>query len=171
MFSRPEVSGFRFVDLNQVISSTLNLTTPRALPRIKIVRELERLPQVRCNSAQIGQAIVNLVNNALDAVEDQGTVTIRSRLDEKAASITVEVEDNGRGMTPDAIQKAFEPFFTTKGVGKGTGLGLSITFGIAQAHGGALEAESVLGKGSTFRLKLPVNGPEIPSNKTVAVSG
>jgi signal transduction histidine kinase len=101
------------------------------------------------------QVILNLVLNALDAVEEeQGQIVVRTR--HKAEDrITLEVIDNGRGIEAEHLQKLFEPFFTTKPVGQGTGIGLSTCYNIIQAHGGSISVDSAPGEGAVFTVTLP----------------
>jgi signal transduction histidine kinase len=96
---------------------------------------------------------MNLLINAAHAIEERGTIILRTGFDER--SVWVEIEDTGTGIKPEHMDKLFEPFFTTKPVGKGTGLGLSLAYGIVQLHRGRLVACSEFGKGSVFRLTLP----------------
>jgi signal transduction histidine kinase len=96
---------------------------------------------------------MNLLVNAAHAIDQQGTITVRSGAD--ASSLWVEVSDTGSGIAPENLKRIFEPFFTTKPVGKGTGLGLSLSYSIVQKHGGRLEVDSEPGRGTTFRVTLP----------------
>jgi len=145
-------------DLNDGIATTLSLVKLQAKGRVRIVRELDHhLPRIQCNGPEINQVVMNLVINAIQAIEGSGTLTVRSRLGD-GGTVVVEVEDTGSGMPADVMEKIFDPFFTTKDVGEGTGLGLSISFGIVQAHGGALDVTSELGKGSVFRMTLSIEG-------------
>ena len=97
---------------------------------------------------------MNLLVNASHAIEERGTITIRSG--QKSDEVWVEVEDTGKGIAPENLQKIFDPFFTTKPIGKGTGLGLSLSYGIIQKHHGRIEVSSEVGKGTTFRVWLPL---------------
>src|SRR5664279_894522 len=96
---------------------------------------------------------MNLLINAAHAIETHGTITLRTGFDEKM--VWIEVEDTGKGIKPEHLNKIFEPFFTTKPVGKGTGLGLSLAYGIVNRHHGKLDVRSELGKGTVFRVTLP----------------
>jgi signal transduction histidine kinase len=96
---------------------------------------------------------MNLLINAVQAIEGHGRITIRTG--EDAENVWVEVEDTGKGIQPEHIERIFDPFFTTKPVGSGTGLGLSLSYGIVQQHGGRIEVTSEPGKGSVFRVVLP----------------
>ncbi len=106
---------------------------------------------------QILQVLVNVINNAFDAMEGRGRLTVRSGVSDRTAWVSL--ADTGSGIPPSVLPHIFEPFFTTKGDGKGTGLGLSIVHGIVQAHGGAVEVESTVGVGTTFRILLPHHVP------------
>ncbi|HEX6643768.1 MAG TPA: ATP-binding protein [Gemmatimonadales bacterium] len=163
-FSRPKAREKAWADLNDVVGEALNLL--RHHKRFKLIaleRDLEPdLPPVKVNREQIVQVLMALTINAIDAMEAGGRLTVRTasggrRFDE----VRVEVEDTGPGI-PDAVQsKIFEPFFTTKAPGRGTGLGLSICYGIVEEHGGRIEVESQLGRGTLFRVTLPV-GAVVP---------
>jgi two-component system NtrC family sensor kinase len=117
-----------------------------------------QLPRVRCQAAQVNQALLGLVLNAAQAVKDRaegrGGVELRTGLEGEFAFI--EVTDTGVGMPPEVLSRAFEPFFTTRPPGQGVGLGLTTAYNCARAHGGRLEARSEVGVGSTFRLLLPL---------------
>src|SRR5262249_2832350 len=105
---------------------------------------------------KINQVFLNILLNAIQACSSGGTVTARTRL-ERGNEAIVEIEDNGCGIPPENLSRVFEPFFTTRPVGQGTGLGLSVSFGIIRDHGGAIEVESQVGRGSTFRVRLPLH--------------
>jgi signal transduction histidine kinase len=113
---------------------------------------------------QMGQVLLNLAINALHAMENGGTLLVRTALvpiskgsaDEYIEIIEVSVADTGSGIAPEDLDKIFDPFFTTKAVGKGTGLGLTVVHGIIQEHGGHILVESELRKGTTFRIRLPI---------------
>lgn len=130
---------------------------------IELIREYDlTLPDALVDPDQVRQVFLNIVNNAGDAIEESGTITLRTSFDGDFVRVTV--ADTGGGMTPDQIDKIFLPFFTTKEVGKGTGLGLSISIGIIETMGGRIEVQSMLGKGSSFTVILPANQTEVPSN-------
>jgi two-component system NtrC family sensor kinase len=113
------------------------------------------LSRLRTDANQLQQVILNIINNAGDAIGDkEGIITIRTI--EKEKKIVIEISDNGCGMTPDQLERVFLPFFTTKEVGKGTGLGLSVSYGIIRGLGGDIEVESTKDVGTTFRLILPL---------------
>jgi signal transduction histidine kinase len=112
-----------------------------------------RLPEITADASQLQQVLVNLVVNAIQAMQGGGTLTIRTAATERHVSLVV--EDTGVGMSEEVRQRVFLPFFTTKPVGKGTGLGLSVVHGIVQAHGGVVRVESRQRAGSRFTMELP----------------
>jgi two-component system NtrC family sensor kinase len=110
-------------------------------------------PEVFVTRNQLEQVFINLLNNARDAMDGAGRVTLRTRRVGKG--VEIDVEDTGCGMTDQQMENIFFPFFTTKGVGKGTGLGLSISYGIVKSFGGGIEVVSEVGVGSRFTVVLP----------------
>jgi two-component system, NtrC family, sensor kinase len=124
------------------------------------VRELElSLPATSGNAEQLTQVLMALMLNAVDAMDDRrGTLTVRTgRNSNRSDEVYVEIEDNGVGIPRADQSKIFEPFYTTKPPGRGTGLGLSICYGIVEDHRGRIEVESQPGRGSIFRVFLPVH--------------
>jgi two-component system NtrC family sensor kinase len=123
--------------------------------KISIDRQYDRsLSKLRTDANQLQQVILNIVNNAADAIGDKaGRITIKTM--ERGKNIVIAIGDTGCGMTPDQLEKVFLPFFTTKEVGKGTGLGLSVSYGIIRGLGGEIEVESTKDAGTTFRIVLP----------------
>ena len=110
---------------------------------------------MRGDANQIEQVVLNLITNARDSLDEVKEKKIALRTYQDDDLVVIEVEDSGSGITPEVLESVFDPFFTTKPVDKGTGLGLSISHGIVELHGGEIEVESELDKGSTFRVKLP----------------
>ena len=143
-------------DLNQLIGEWMDFFESQcAKSGIQIVVESdEGLPIVKGDPAQLNQVIVNVVINAIQAMPDGGTLTIRTLSQEDWVSIRV--EDTGQGIEEENKDKIFLPFFTTKEVDEGTGLGLSVVYGIVNEHGGCIEVDSEKGHGSTFEIKFPV---------------
>jgi two-component system NtrC family sensor kinase len=130
-----------------------------AVSNIEIVRSYCREEVfILADKTQLGQVFLNLINNAIDAIEGRGRITITTTLqwDDR---VKIDIEDTGRGMTPEQLQKIFMPFYTTKQVGKGTGLGLSISYAIIKSLAGEISVTSTLGRGSTFSITLPVHNP------------
>ncbi len=108
-----------------------------------------------CQPGKINQVLHNVLLNAVQACGPGGVVEARTH--KAPSAVVIEVEDNGVGIRPEDLPHVFEPFFTTKPVGQGTGLGLAISYGIVRDHGGSIEAESTPGRGSTFRIRLPLS--------------
>ena len=115
------------------------------------------LPPFQGDRKSLQQVFLNLFINAIQAMLDGGTLTIKARPSEDGQWLKVEVADTGLGIEPEHLPRIFDPFYTTKQVGRGTGLGLSVTYGIVEKHGGHIEVESEKGKGSTFTVILPVH--------------
>jgi len=157
LFSRLDEAEFKQVDLHEGIESTLRLLSKYyTSPFITLSRDYGNLPQVNCYAGQLNQVWMNLLVNAAQAVGDvQGEVHIKTWSDEQTVSASI--SDTGKGIALEHLTKIFDPFFTTKPVGEGTGLGLSISHGIVLRHGGTLGVESVLGRGATFTVSLPIN--------------
>jgi hemerythrin-like metal-binding protein len=146
------------LDLKSAIEATLKVLPAKRREGVTFVTSFGAVPRVRCQAAQVNQALLSLVQNAAQAVHDRadqrGTVTVRSGVD--GAFAFVEVIDTGVGVPPEALPHVFEPFFTTRPPGQGTGLGLTTAYNCAQSHGGRLEVTSTHGQGATFRLSLPL---------------
>jgi len=142
------------VDLHEGIESTLALVQHLLRDHITVKREFGDIPRIRCSPGQVNQVFMNLILNAIQAVEGSGTITIRTGFE--AGMVVVEVIDDGVGIPAEHLQRIFDPGFTTKGVKVGTGLGLAIAFRIVENHGGRIEVESKPGQGSTFRILLPM---------------
>ena len=155
-FSRAgNVADFTEIDINKLLNDTLQLLEPQfRKSNIEIVKNYpETPPRVLGNAGKLQQVFTNLILNARDAIIGSGTITLSSDFNQDR--VIVEVSDTGEGIAPENLKKIYDPFFTTKGVGSGTGLGLAVSYGIVQEHAGSIEAESELGKGTTFRLIFP----------------
>ena len=127
---------------------------------MRLVKELDPgASKIFANRSQIQQIIINLSNNAMDAMPEGGTLTLRTKKTraEGKDMIEIEVRDTGAGIPKEIQAKIFEPFFTTKEVGKGTGLGLSLVYELIQKHDGRITLESEAGKGTIFRVFLPLS--------------
>jgi len=162
-FSHPGGKDKSLVDINHAIKTTATVTRNQW----KYVAELdfdldENLPAVPCLPGEFNQVMLNLIVNAAQAIEDtgeHGRITVQT----KSADgwVTIRISDTGCGIDQENLEKIFEPFFTTKEVGRGTGQGLSIAHGIVtKKHGGAIEVESTIGKGTTFSIRLPLRESE-----------
>ncbi|MBX3020341.1 MAG: two-component sensor histidine kinase [Bdellovibrionales bacterium] len=157
-FSRLEEAHVKEVDLHEGLENTLRLLTGELKNRIKVTRQFGKIPKINCYPSQLNQVFMNVLGNAAQAIDDEGEITIATK---KLSGDRVEVciRDNGKGMSKSTVEKIFDPFFTTKGLGSGTGLGLSISYGVIQKHGGEILVSSELGKGTEFKIILPVHGP------------
>jgi signal transduction histidine kinase len=155
-FSRLDEGGLKSVDIHEGLDAALTILSGSMSEGIMLERDYGALPPVECYPGEINQVFMNILTNAIKAIEGTGTVTIRSEALGDHVAITI--ADSGCGMTPEVQQRIFEPFFTTRDVGEGRGLGLSIAWGIVEKHGGTIEVTSSPGGGSTFTMTLPANG-------------
>ena len=156
-FSRVDSSQeWQWVDLHKGLDSTLNVVNNEIKYKADVVKEYGDIPQIECLPSELNQVFMNLLVNAVHAIADNQHGRITLRTGSENGTVWVEVIDTGSGIAPENLQRIFEPFFTTKPVGKGTGLGLSLSYGIVQKHGGRIEVSSELGKGTAFRVMLPV---------------
>jgi two-component system, NtrC family, sensor kinase len=153
-FSRLDEGGLKRVDLHEGLNATLTILSGSLSEGIALVREYGDLPEVECYPGEINQVFMNILTNAIKAIEGSGRVTIGTKA--SGDSVSIVIADTGCGMTPDVQQRIFEPFFTTRDVGQGKGLGLSIAWGIVEKHGGTIEVTSTPGSGSTFAVTLPI---------------
>lgn len=170
---REETDAFVAVEINDVIEEIVPLTKPKwhdqALEtgrKILVELELRKVPLVLGNGAELREILMNLVFNAVDAMPDGGTITLRSEA--LADGVRIEISDTGMGMTEEVRNRCLEPFFSTKGE-NGTGLGLSMVFGIIRRHSGVLEIESAPGAGTTFRITLPSHSPAASVSQITAL--
>jgi len=159
-FARPAVTQNEPLSLQTVLENTISVLRDQAMfHNIEIVREfVDDVPLVRGDASQLQQAFTNLILNAADAMDGKGkvTLTLETGPGETGLEVAVSISDTGPGIPQEKFKRIFEPFYTSGGHGKGTGLGLSITYGIVERHRGRIEVESEVGKGSTFRIMLPV---------------
>lgn len=157
-FSRLDESQIKQVDFNQVFDSTLDLLSGEIKNRIQIIKSFEKLPLVNCYATQVSQVIMNILTNAVQAIDGTGNIwlTTKKTTYQGVPSILLSIQDSGMGMPPEVQEKIFDPFFSTKGVGQGTGLGLSISYGIIENHGGHIEVKSQVGIGTEFIIYIPI---------------
>jgi PAS domain S-box-containing protein len=157
-FARKDLRESLPLDLNALVRQEVELLRHTTLERVELVMELEEpLPSVVGERGTLQSALMNLCVNAVDAMPQGGTLTLRTR-SLPDAQVELEVQDSGEGMAPEVAARAMEPFFTTKPVGKGTGLGLSLVYATARAHGGRAFVQSEVGKGTSVFLHLPASG-------------
>ena len=144
-------------DVNQLLEDVVSGVIEKEfeVSDIRLVRDYDpHLPKIFLDPEQMRQVLLNLVNNAGDAIRGQGTITLKTQCDSE--SVRVAITDTGIGMTGEQMERIFQPFFTTKEVGKGTGLGLSISLSIIQSMGGRIEVQSMPGAGSSFSVVFPI---------------
>lgn len=155
-FSRPPSYETTIQDISDVIKTALGIVKyDKRIRKVKFDTDFKSvLPNVRVAADQLLQVIINILINALDAIEGNGTISLKSDNDNN--NIYVEITDDGCGMDEATIAKIFDPFFTTKEVGKGTGLGLSVSYGIIKRFNGEIKVKSELKKGSSFIISLPI---------------
>jgi signal transduction histidine kinase len=162
-FSRVDEAEVKLVNLHEGIESTLLILNHQLKQRIEVVKQYGDLPLVECYPAQLNQVFMNILQNAIDALQDAGEqphkqIVIKTET-VAANQIQVRIQDNGPGMPSEIKNKIFDPFFTTKAVGKGTGLGLSICFQIINKHQGQMEVIAQPNQGTEFAIALPIQQP------------
>jgi two-component system NtrC family sensor kinase len=169
-FARKTDSVVQEVQLSELIENIITISAKRAEnSHIVINTNIQNgLPPIKASPSEMQQVLLNLINNAIDAMEEKGgTLSISVKLERD--NIVMEVSDDGSGIPENSLSQIFDPFYTTKPVGKGTGLGLSICYGIIKKMGGEISVHSTINTGSTFRVRLPLSkggGSDIedPSN-------
>jgi PAS domain S-box-containing protein len=161
---RKESEVYQAVDINEAVTQAIVLSQPKWKEQmmasgatVVVETELRDTPAVRGSDTDLREVVINLLFNAVDAMPQGGTVTVATGVE--GDSVIIEVRDTGRGMTEEVRQHCLEPFFTTKGE-RGTGLGLAIVYGIVQRHGGSIDVQSEVGKGTVVVIRLPVTQAE-----------
>ncbi len=154
-FSKPAPLKMKTCDLNAIVKSTVDLIRQEATDRnIEVIVLFdEHIPPVQCDFSRMKQALLNLLINAMDASGEGDTITITT--DASGTSLKISVQDTGKGIRPEEVEKIFKPFYTTKT--RGTGLGLAIVDRIVKEHGGTIEVDSALDRGATFTMELPAH--------------
>ena len=142
------------IDVNKIIKSTMALIRPSIPVNIEIEMNLDKLPPILGSPGEISQVLLNIIDNALFAMGETGTLAIFSKKVEE--TIIIVIEDSGRGIPEKNMKKIFEPFYTTKEVGEGTGLGLAISHQIVNKHQGQIDVKSREGQGTRFTITLPI---------------
>ena len=160
-FSSQKTCRFNTIDLNNLVTDSLKILHHqiKLRPGVNLVLDLNPSPvTIQGAQGELKQVLLNLVLNAMDAIESDGAITIRTRLDRPGHAALI-VEDTGQGIAPETLGKLFIPFFTTKTKGHSIGIGLSICYNIIQHHGGEILVCSDAGKGSIFKVMLPTGFP------------
>jgi PAS domain S-box-containing protein len=173
-FSRMDEAEMKAVNIHDGIDSTLMILQHRLkakhnYPEIQVIKEYSKLPLVECYAGQLNQVFMNILSNALDALEERDLLRSADAIQEQpshirirtemspAGKVIIQIADNGPGMTESVCNRLFNPFFTTKPVGKGTGMGLSISYQIVtERHGGSLRCTSSVGEGAEFAIEIPL---------------
>lgn len=153
-FSRMDEDILKVADIHENLNTALILLRNKYKDRITIEKEFGDIPQIECYPGQLNQVFMNILTNAIDAIEEKGRVTIRTSKSNQMVQISI--SDTGTGIAENIRSRIFEPFFTTKEIGQGTGLGLSISHGIIEKHLGRINVISEVGKGSEFVITLPI---------------
>lgn len=156
-FARNDADTEQLEDLNECLEAAINLVWNEIKYKTRLEKELdENLPRTRCHQQKLEQVFINLLVNAAQAIDSDGTGRIRVRSWTASEQLYMAVEDNGCGIAQEHLSRIFEPFFTTKEVGQGTGLGMSISYEIVRSHGGEMTVDSRLGEGTTVTVALPI---------------
>ena len=159
-FSQVDQAEWQWMDLHRGIDSTLNIVHSEIMRNAEVVKQYGEIPRVECLASQLNQVFMNMLVNASHAMEgSKGRITIRTGAAD--GHVWVEFADTGKGIAPEILGRIFDPFFTTKPVGKGTGLGLSLSYGIVKKHHGRIEVETERGKGTAFKIILPIRQPDV----------
>jgi signal transduction histidine kinase len=159
---RPDREGAHAWDLNEGVEATVRLLRHRAPPGVHLSARLGRVPQVQARPAALNQVFLNLLDNALRAVGEAGSVVVETRARDGGVAVTV--QDSGPGIPPHVQTRIFDPFFTTRQPGEGTGLGLHISMGVVRDHGGTLSVSSEPGAGALFTVWLPAVPPKVDAS-------
>ncbi len=162
-FSRLEETKLKEIDIIESLETTLDLLQGEIKNRIQVHKNYEPIPRINGYATQINQVFMNILSNALQSIEGTGSIWISTvsikDVKMKSTMVKISLQDSGKGIPSQVLDKIFDPFFTTKEVGQGTGLGLSITYGIIHNHGGDIQVRSEVGVGTEFVVLLPVQPP------------
>ena len=154
-FAHPGEDEIQTLDINKGIESTLNVVWNEVKYKAEVTKDYGKIPLVEGYPQQLNQVFMNILVNAAQAIEDRGEIKIGTRTDD--GFVEVNISDTGAGIHEENLSKIFDPFFTTKEVGKGTGLGMNVAYNIIKKHNGIIDVDSTVGKGTTFRIRIPVN--------------
>jgi len=152
-FAHPGEDKLQFADINSGMESTLNVVNNELKYKARLIKDFGVLPDVKCYPQQLNQVFMNILVNAVQAIEKQGEINIKTR--HVDGHVEIAISDTGSGISEENLNKIFDPFFTTKDVGKGTGLGMNIAYNIINKHNGTIDVESKVGEGTTFMIRIP----------------
>jgi signal transduction histidine kinase len=155
-FARLDQAEVAKADLHECLDNTLILLNHELKNRIEVIKSYGDIPEISCRASHLNQVFMNILLNAIQAIEDRGTIQISTWLSEN--KVWIKIKDTGKGIPEENLDQIFNPGFTTKGVGVGTGLGLSICHQIIAEHKGRIGVKSEVGKGSEFTIELPAEG-------------
>ena len=153
-FSRINDTEEKDADINQIIRQMCHVSTPQLQEKLEVILDLGEIPLTYCRPAELGQAFLNLLLNAIDSILDKGTIHIKTLI--RDTKLCIEIKDSGCGITESDLPLIFDPFFTTKDVGQGIGLGLTVCLNIIKAHNGSLNVKSNQGHGTIVTILLPI---------------
>lgn len=156
-FSRQDKGTWEPADINAGLDLTLKMVMNELKYKAEIVTDLRPLPQIKCQAGRLNQVWMNMLVNAGQAIDSFGKIVISTKTVE--GGVEISISDTGSGISKESVARIFEPFYTTKDVGEGTGLGLSISYSIIEQHGGRIEVDSQLNRGTCFRVFLPLKMP------------
>ncbi|MBU4263358.1 MAG: hypothetical protein KKC76_15990 [Proteobacteria bacterium] len=160
IFTRQGAEKFKQADIHSIIDSSIPFIDSKLLKGVEIRKEFGDIQPVNCLAGRISQVFLNIMQNAAQAMNGKGTLTIRTWQENGQAHVSL--TDTGCGIEKDLINRVFDPFFTTKEVGKGSGLGLGISYDIIKQHSGRINVASVVGQGTVFEVILPLSPPVFP---------
>jgi signal transduction histidine kinase len=155
-FSRLDNESRSLTNVHELIDSSIAILGNKLKDRIVVVKEYKLTQPIECFPGKLSQVFLNLVMNAIQAIEKTGTITIISRKIVDMDKIEILIRDTGKGMSEEVQKRIFDPFYTTKPVGEGTGMGLSIVHGIIKDHNGEIVVTSKVGEGTEFKIVLPI---------------
>ena len=157
-FSRDSDIEMKTYSLEEIIDRTLNIIDhDLKIRKIRLIKKIKPdLPQIKCAVKQIQQALLNIMSNASEAIAENGIITVSAKRLKNSGFLNIAIADTGCGILKEDVTNIFEPFFTTKEEGQGVGLGLSVVYGIIKRHHGSVTVKSDPGKGSVFRIQLPI---------------